>query len=101
MLASVSSKGMNLGTTESQFLKKENLITLFKNYRRQDTLERKGHFSEMSVILYRILNIIITSWQRKDPICQWKICPQMKQMIAVKPGINLDPQFGSPGALVW
>lgn len=50
----------------------------------------------MSVILYRILNIIITSWQRKDPICHWKICPQMKQMIAVKAWFKPRPAIWLP-----
>lgn len=50
----------------------------------------------MSVILYRILNIIITSWQRKNPICHWKICPQMKQMIAVKAWFKPRPAIWLP-----
>lgn len=76
-------------------------MTLFKNSRRQDIWKKRTTSLEMSVMLYRILNIIITIWQRKDPICHWKICPQMKQMIAVKLGLKLDLQFGFLEALVW
>jgi hypothetical protein len=34
---------------------------------------------KITIILNRILNIIISIWQGKDPICHKKICPQMKQ----------------------
>lgn len=42
------------------------------------------------------LNIIITSWQRKAPICHWKICPYMKQMIAEEAWSQTRPAVWLP-----
>ena len=56
---------------------------VFEQFQKAKLFGRKGPLLlEISVLLSRILNIIISSWQRKAPICHWKICPYMKQMTA-------------------
>lgn len=69
---------------QPQFVKgKERVWRLFK--KKKKTPEDKTFWMnrirslKITIILNRILNIIISIWQGKDPICHKKICPQMKQ----------------------